>query len=73
MHIDFEDFRRVELDRRVETLTLALLLRRLRLRAMDALHVAAAQQAAADLFITADRRQAEAAATSGLKTQLIQA
>ncbi|MBH9579439.1 type II toxin-antitoxin system VapC family toxin [Inhella proteolytica] len=72
VHIDFEDFERVELDRRVETLTLALLLRH-RLRAMDALHVAAAQQAAADLFITADRRQAEAAAASGLKTQLIEA
>jgi len=72
LHADFDDFERVELDRRVETLTLALLLRH-RLRAMDALHVAAAQQAGVDLFITADRRQAQAAAASGLKTQLIEA
>ena len=72
VHADFADFERIELDRRVETLTLALLLRH-RLRALDALHVAAAQQAGADLFITADRRQADAALASGLKTQLIEA
>ncbi|MCZ8234763.1 MAG: type II toxin-antitoxin system VapC family toxin [Inhella sp.] len=41
--------------------------------AMDALHIGAAVIGRADLFITADRRQAEAAAASGLKTQLIEA
>ena len=69
---DFDDFERVELDRRVEAQTLQLLLRH-RLRAMDALHIAAATQAGADLFITADRRQAAAAQASGLRTQLIEA
>ncbi len=69
---DFDDFERVELDRRVEAQTLQLLLRH-RLRAMDALHIAAATQAGADLFITADRRQAAAAEASGLRTQLIEA
>ena len=69
---DFDDFERVELDRRVEAQTLQLLLRH-RLRAMDALHIAAATQACADLFITADRRQAAAAQASGLRTQLIEA
>jgi predicted nucleic acid-binding protein len=43
------------------------------LRAMDALHVATALIGRADLFVTADRRQAEAAVASGLKTQLIEA
>lgn len=69
---DFDDFERVELDRRVEAQTLQLLLQH-RLRAMDALHIAAASQAGADLFITADRRQAAAAQASGLRTQLIEA
>ncbi len=69
---DFDDFERVELDRRVEAQTLHLLLRH-RLRAMDALHIAAATQAGADLFITADRRQAAAAQASGLRIQLIEA
>jgi hypothetical protein len=42
------------------------------LRAMDALHIGAALVGRADLFVTADRRLAEAAAASGLKTQLIE-
>ncbi|WOP15551.1 type II toxin-antitoxin system VapC family toxin [Ottowia sp. SB7-C50] len=42
-----------------------------RLRAMDALHIATAQQAQVDLFVTADRRQASVARAVGLKTELI--
>lgn len=41
------------------------------LRAMDALHVAGALVWQADLFITADRRQHDAAQQSGLKSQFI--
>lgn len=73
LQADFDDFERVELDRRVEALTQALLLRHGRLPASDALHLAAAQHAGADLFVTADPRQAEAARAEGLKTQLIEA
>jgi len=69
---DFADFTRIELDGKVEALTLQALLRH-RLRAMDALHLASAQQAGVDLFITADPRQAEAARASGLNTELIEA
>ena len=42
-----------------------------RVRAMDALHVGAAVMARADLFVTADRRQAEAARALNLPTQLV--
>lgn len=68
----FGAFSRVELDRRVEALAIAVM-ERSRLRAMDALHVAAAQVAAVDLFVTADRRQAQAAEAAGLATELIEA
>jgi uncharacterized protein len=44
LQADFDDFERVELDRRVEAQTLQLLLQH-RLRTIDALHVAAAQAA----------------------------
>jgi predicted nucleic acid-binding protein len=73
LQADFEDFERVDLDRRVEALTQTLLLRHGRLPASDALHVAAAQACGADLFLTADRRQADAAQAAGLHTQLIEA
>ncbi len=43
------------------------------LRGMDALHVGTAQAAHVDLFVTADRRQAQAADAVGLKTELIEA
>jgi predicted nucleic acid-binding protein len=43
------------------------------LRGMDALHVGTAQAAHVDLFVTADRRQAQAAEAVGLKTELIEA
>jgi predicted nucleic acid-binding protein len=69
---DFGSFDRVELDRRVEALAIAAM-ERGRLRAMDALHIATAQAAGVDLFVTADRRQANAAQAAGLKTELIEA
>ena len=42
-----------------------------RLHAMDALHIATAQHAQVDLFVTADRRQASVARAVGLTTELI--
>ena len=69
---DFSAFDRVELDRRVEAFAIAAM-ERSRLRAMDALHIATAQAAGVDLFVTADRRQAAAAVAAGLKTELIEA
>ena len=41
------------------------------LRAMDALHVACAVEWKADLFITSDRRQYDAAKSAGLHTEYI--
>jgi predicted nucleic acid-binding protein len=38
---------------------------------MDALHVAAAEELDADLFVTADLRQLEAARAEGLESQLV--
>ncbi len=72
LQADFDDFERVALDRKVETLSQALLLRHARLPASDALHLAAAQACGADRFVTADRRQAQAAQQEGLKTLLIE-
>jgi predicted nucleic acid-binding protein len=43
-----------------------ILLARFDLRALDALHVAAAQAWSAELFVSADERQLQAAAASGL-------
>ena len=42
-----------------------------RVRAMDALHVGAAVQGRAELFVTADKRQAEAARAMNLPTELV--
>jgi predicted nucleic acid-binding protein len=42
------------------------------LRGCDALHIGSAQAARVDLFVTADRRQAEAAERRGLPTELIE-
>ncbi len=47
------------------------LLERNALRAMDALHVACALEWKADLFITADKKQSEAAINSGLQSKYI--
>ena len=41
------------------------------LRAMDALHVACALEWEADLFVTSDRRQFDAAINSGLQTKYL--
>ncbi len=41
------------------------------LRAMDALHIACALEWQADLFITSDRRQMNAAINAGLRTELL--
>lgn len=41
------------------------------LRAMDALHVACALEWKADLFVTSDRRQLDAAINSGLRAEYI--
>lgn len=67
---DFADFTAVGLDARVESHALAAM-EKAPLRAADALHIASAQAARVDLFVTADRRQAEAAQLAGLKTELI--
>ena len=41
------------------------------LRAMDALHVACALEWTADIFVTSDRRQLEAAINSGLRAEYL--
>lgn len=41
------------------------------LRAMDSLHIACALEWKADLFITSDKRQLDAAIISGLKTEYV--
>ncbi len=67
---DFAEFEVVPLDKRVEAFAIAAM-RRARLRAMDALHVGTAMACGTDLFVTADRGQAEAAHALGLATVLI--
>ncbi|MEK7389101.1 MAG: type II toxin-antitoxin system VapC family toxin [Elusimicrobiota bacterium] len=46
-------------------------LERSSLRALDAIHVASAMEAGCDLFISADRRQCEAAAGLRLKVEIV--
>ena len=41
------------------------------LRAMDALHIAAAKTWGCDLFVTADKEQAAAARRAGLKQSIV--
>lgn len=72
VHADFDNFSLLPLDVRIEALAIAAM-ERSRLRAMDALHIASAQAAKVDLFVTADRRQAQAAQAVGLATELIDA
>lgn len=69
---DFDAYRVEPLSRGVEDFALAALALA-PLRAMDALHVATAQSARVQLFVTADRRQAAAAQAVGLKTELVEA
>lgn len=71
IHADFADFEQVALDRPVELLAIAAMEQH-RLRAMDALHIATAQLAQVDLFVSADRRQTLAAQRVGLNTELIE-
>ena len=68
---DFADFTLVAIDSRVEAHAISAM-ETSRLRAMDALHIGTAQAARVDLFVTADRRQAQAAQAVGLKTELIE-
>ena len=69
---DFADFTLVALGAQVEAHCISAM-EKSRLRAMDALHIGTAQAARVDLFVTADRRQAQAAEAVGLKTELITA
>ena len=69
---DFADFTLVALGPQVEAHCISAM-EISRLRAMDALHIGTAQAARVDLFVTADRRQAQAAEAVGLKTELITA
>ncbi len=69
---DFAEFDVLLLDKRVEAFAVAAM-RRSRLRAMDALHVGTAMASGIDLFVTSDRRQADAANAVGLSTELIEA
>lgn len=68
---DFADFEVRPISPEIEALAMAAMERH-RLRAMDALHIGTAQAARVDLFVTADRRQAQAAQAVGLKTELIE-
>jgi uncharacterized protein len=72
IHSDFDGVEVLPLDREVEFNAIAAM-RLAPLRAIDALHVASAQVAGVDLFVTADRRQAQAARAAGLATELIEA
>ncbi len=68
---DFAEFTLVGLDSRVEAYSISVM-EKIRLRAMDALHIGTAQAARVDLFVTADKRQALAAQAVGLVTELIE-
>lgn len=72
MRDDFNAYQVEPLSRTVEDFAVAALMLA-PLRALDALHIGTAQAARANLFVTADRRQAAAARTLGLKTELIEA
>lgn len=72
MREDFSAYRVEALDRTVEEFAIAAMVLA-PLRAMDALHVGTAQAARVGLFVTADRRQAQAAQAVGLPTQIVEA
>ncbi|HYF20505.1 MAG TPA: type II toxin-antitoxin system VapC family toxin [Ramlibacter sp.] len=72
MREDFDAYEVEPLSRPVEDFALAAMVLS-PLRALDALHIGAAQAARAQLFVTADRRQAAAAGLVGLKTEWIEA
>ncbi len=71
IHADFDELAVMPLTSQAERYAIAAM-RLASLRAMDALHIGTAQAARVDLFVTADKRQAAAAQTVGLKTELIE-
>lgn len=68
---DVADMTLVPLDPRVERFAFAAM-EQGPLRGMDALHVGSALATRVDLFVTADRRQAQVARGMGLATELIE-
>ena len=72
IHADFDELAVMPLSSQAERYAIAAM-RLASLRGMDALHIGTAQAAGVDLFVTADKRQAAAAQTVGLKTELIEA
>ena len=71
IHSDFDELDVLPLSGQAERYSIAAL-RISSLRGIDALHIGTAQAAQVDLFVTADKRQAVAAQTVGLKTELIE-
>lgn len=69
---DFDAFTVTPFTARIETAAVAAM-EKARLRALDALHIGTAQAARVDLFVTADRRQANAAQALGLQTECVDA
>jgi predicted nucleic acid-binding protein len=67
---DIEDAEVLPITREVLSIAISLLETNV-LRAMDALHIATAVHRRADLFVTADRRQYEAAKQHGLRSELL--
>jgi uncharacterized protein len=68
---DVADMTLVPLDARVERFAFAAM-EQGPLRGMDALHVGSAMAARVDLFVTADKRQAQVARALGVPTELIE-
>ena len=67
---DVADMTLVPLDARVERFAFAAM-EQGPMRGMDALHVGSARAARVDLFVTADKRQAQVARAMGVATELI--
>ena len=67
---DVRDATVLQLTDKVVSRSVSLLERNV-LRALDALHVACALEWGAELFVTADKRQAAAAARAGLRVQFL--
>jgi len=68
---DVADMTLVAVDARVERFAFAAM-EQGPLRGMDALHVGSAMAARVDLFVTADKRQAQVARAMGVPTELIE-
>ena len=68
---DVADMTLVALDARVERFAFAAM-EQGPLRGLDALHVGSALAARVDLFVTADKRQAQVARAMGVPTELIE-